>query len=285
MITKEEVLDIQKQWSDGLLKIVAKHQENQDYRTEASNFIDKLYAYDSFKVLFKPTLASDTQFRDTKESALSYFIGANFNFREDKGFALKGWESVSWENAGIQISTITGSEINKEIMQIMHRFYEQHCERWGVWGSKYLSDSFFEELANAEHKDQVVLFSAHRGNSEDPLAMSLCIKDANMLWGRYWGSKEEINSLHFEVCYYSPISWALEQGISHFDPGAGGSHKLRRGFIAQSSISLHRWYNLEMDNNIRNWLSKVNKIMLEDIESTNNQLPFECERPELSYKS
>jgi hypothetical protein len=103
MITKEEVLDIQKQWSDGLLKIVAKHQENQDYRTEASNFIDKLYAYDSFEVLFKPTLASDDQFRNTKESALSYFIGANSNFREDKGFALKGWESVRWENAGIQL--------------------------------------------------------------------------------------------------------------------------------------------------------------------------------------
>ena len=103
MITKEEVLDIQKQWSDGFLKIVTKHQENQDYTTEASNFIDKLYAYDSFEVLFKPTLASDAQFRNTKESALSYFIGANSKFIEDNGFALKGWKSVRWENAGVQL--------------------------------------------------------------------------------------------------------------------------------------------------------------------------------------
>ncbi|MAW21729.1 MAG: phosphoribosyl-AMP cyclohydrolase [Flavobacteriales bacterium] len=103
MITKEEVLDIQKQWSDGLLKIVSKHQENKDYIIEASNFIDRLYAYDSSKVLFKPTLASDIQFRKTKESALSYFIAGNSNFREDDGFALKGWESVRWENTGIQV--------------------------------------------------------------------------------------------------------------------------------------------------------------------------------------
>ena len=106
-----------------------------------------------------------------------------------------------------------------------------------------------------------------------------------MLWGRYWGSNEQIDCLHFELCYYFPISWALDNGISRFDPGAGGSHKLRRGFIAQSSISLHRWYNLQMDSNIRHWLSKVNKIMIEEIEATNNQLPFEFERPELSYKS
>lgn len=103
MITKEEVLEMQKKWSDGLLQIVIKHLKNQDYITEASNFIDKLYAYDSVKVLFKPTLAADTQFRDTKASALSYFIGSNSNFAEDKGFALKGWENIRWENAGIQL--------------------------------------------------------------------------------------------------------------------------------------------------------------------------------------
>tara|TARA_B100001758_G_scaffold243167_1_gene252554 strand:+ start:11684 stop:12145 length:462 start_codon:yes stop_codon:yes gene_type:complete len=103
MITKEEVLDIQKQWSDGLLKIVSKYHENQDYATEASNFIDNLYAYDSCEVLFKPTLASEIQFRNTKEAALSYFIAGNSNFKEDNGFALKGWESVRWENSGIQV--------------------------------------------------------------------------------------------------------------------------------------------------------------------------------------
>ncbi len=191
-------------------------------------------------------------------------------------------ERKAVKDAGINVTALTNDSINKETMQIMHKFYEEHCARWGVWGSKYLSESFFEELAKPEQKNQIVLFSAHRENPEDPLAMSLCIKHQDMLWGRYWGSKAEIDYLHFEVCYYSPISWALEQGISRFDPGAGGSHKRRRGFIAQSNTSLHRWYDKRMDSLIKPWLEKVNKMMLDEIEAANNELPFKIERPKLS---
>ncbi len=103
MITKQEVLDVQKKWSDGLLKIVAKHQNNEDYLSEASSFIDKLYAYDLGEVLFKPTLATDVQFRLNKEAALSYFVAGNPDFYEDKGFALKGWANVRWENSAIKL--------------------------------------------------------------------------------------------------------------------------------------------------------------------------------------
>lgn len=103
MITKEEVLDVQKQWSDGLLKIVAKHQNNEDFTSEASGFIDELYAYSYGEVLFKPTLATDVQFRLNKAAALSYFVAGNPGFSEDKGFALKGWTNVRWENSAIKL--------------------------------------------------------------------------------------------------------------------------------------------------------------------------------------
>ena len=103
MITREEVEAIQKKWSDGLLEIVNKHQNNQDYINCASNFIDTLYYYDFGQVLFKPTLASEIQFRNTKESALSYFVGNNDNFKEDNGFALKSWTNIRWENSGLQL--------------------------------------------------------------------------------------------------------------------------------------------------------------------------------------
>ena len=103
MITKEEVLDVQRQWSDGLLKIVEKHRNNEDFKSEASAFIDKIYAYDDGKVLFKPTLAADVQFRLNKASALSYFVAGDPNFSEDKGFALKGWNSIRWENSAIKL--------------------------------------------------------------------------------------------------------------------------------------------------------------------------------------
>ena len=105
MITKKEVLNVQKKWSEGLLKIVEKHKNNSDYHHEAINFIEDLYGYNLGDVLFKPTLASISQFRLDKESALSYFVGNNTKYPEDTGFALKGWVNIRWENAGIQIFT------------------------------------------------------------------------------------------------------------------------------------------------------------------------------------
>ena len=70
--------------------------------------------------------------------------------------------------------------------------------------------------------------------------------------------------------------------IKYFDPGAGGSHKKRRGFIAKPNASLHRWYNLPMDSLIREWLPRANKLMLDQINATNNEVPFKFEEPKLS---
>ena len=183
--------------------------------------------------------------------------------------------------AGITVTPLSGDQLDLALLQTMHRFYEQHCARWGPWGSKYLEESFFEALARL-HRDQLVLFSAHRGDSRDPVAMSMCVQDGRQLWGRYWGSHEEIDCLHFEVCYYAPIEWALANGIVSFDPGAGGSHKRRRGFVACPTASLHRWYHPRMDALIRAWLPKVNGLMLDEIEAINEELPFKTEPPALA---
>ena len=103
MITKQEVLSKQKQWSDGLLNIGKLYIEDADYKQMAANYLSELYGFHMGEVLFKPTLASVQQFRLTKESALSYFIGGNSNFNEDNGFALLGWKAVRFENIGIKI--------------------------------------------------------------------------------------------------------------------------------------------------------------------------------------
>ena len=183
--------------------------------------------------------------------------------------------------AGLTVTPLTGEQLDLALLKKMHRFYEQHCARWGPWGSKYLEEGFFEALAEL-HRDQVVLFSAHCGDPRDPVAMSMCVQDGNQLWGRYWGSEEEIDCLHFEVCYYAPIEWALQQGIDSFDPGAGGSHKRRRGFVARPHASLHRWYHPRMDGLIRAWLPKVNALMEEEIEAINAELPFKADQPTLA---
>ncbi len=184
-------------------------------------------------------------------------------------------ERKSIKKSNLIISVLTNDDIDLKMLRIMHDFYENHCARWGEWGSKYLTNQFFEQLENKSLKENIVLFNAHRGDNKKPVAMSLCLTNSEMLWGRYWGSKEEIQNLHFELCYYSPISWAIKKGIQKFDPGAGGNHKIRRGFQAIPCFSLHRWYNANMNNIIKTSLPKINKLIMEEINAINDKAPFQ----------
>jgi len=100
-ITADDVKSAQKSWGEGIVSISKVHAEKGDYKNRAAQHIKDLYAYDHGGVLFKPTLASDDQFRETFDEALSYFVGGSIG--EDKGFAIKGWKEVRWENEEILI--------------------------------------------------------------------------------------------------------------------------------------------------------------------------------------
>jgi len=91
-ISKADVLQAQKAWGDGIVAIGEVYQEDGDYAERASEHIRTLYSYGESEVLFKPTLASDDQFRETFGQALSYFVGGEV--KEDKGFAIKPWSAV-----------------------------------------------------------------------------------------------------------------------------------------------------------------------------------------------
>lgn len=100
-ITEQEVVNAQKAWGEGIVHIGKVYSDGGDYAQAAADHINKFYAYDLSLVLFKPTLASVDQFRASFDAALSYFVGGNPSYQEDKGFAIKPWTSVRWENAGI----------------------------------------------------------------------------------------------------------------------------------------------------------------------------------------
>ena len=197
----------------------------------------------------------------------AYLAGFNANQRRNVRR-----ERAAVAAAGLTVTPVVGAEIAPSLLERMHHFYAQHCARWGPWGSKYLTQSFFQ--AAAELRPDLVLFSAHRGDPADPVAMSLCVHDDEGLWGRYWGSDVDLENLHFEVCYYAPIAWAIERGIRRFDPGAGGSHKRRRGFLAEPRVSLHRWSDPRFAAILGRWLPEANGAQLEEIEAVNAELPF-----------
>lgn len=100
-ITQEQVLEAQKAWGDGIVKIAAAHQNGEDFIAAAREHINTLYAYEQSPVLFKPTLASDVQFRSNFDEALSYFVASNGTCPEDGGFAIQGWTAVRFENVDI----------------------------------------------------------------------------------------------------------------------------------------------------------------------------------------
>merc|ERR1719316_794106 len=101
MMTKELIEAAQKAWGDGIVRIAARHTSGGAFAQTATDHINTLYAYGRSPVLFKPTLAAEMQFRPTFDTALSYFVANNNASSEDKGFAIKGWTAVRFENEGI----------------------------------------------------------------------------------------------------------------------------------------------------------------------------------------
>jgi hypothetical protein len=102
-IGEQEVADIQKSWGEGIVKIGKVYVEKGDFKAAATEHINMFYNYQEGTVLFKPTLASEKQFRTDFQGALSYFVGGNESYHEDHGFAIKPWSAVRWENVGTKI--------------------------------------------------------------------------------------------------------------------------------------------------------------------------------------
>ena len=103
MIGMADVEGAQKAWGEGIVAIANAHKNDGDYVGIASNHVNTLYAYQMGPVLFKPTLAAIDQFRPTFDTALSYFVASNNACPEDRGFAIKGWTNVRFENSDIII--------------------------------------------------------------------------------------------------------------------------------------------------------------------------------------
>jgi hypothetical protein len=171
---------------------------------------------------------------------------------------------------GLNIRVLEGEDIPGQLFPKIYQFYSSTCDKF-YWGSKYLTEQFFRQLY-PDYAQRVVLVTAEQ--AQEILGLSFCIRKNDQLYGRYWGSVQEFDALHFEACYYQPIEWAIEQGIKMFDPGAGGAHKKRRGFPATPNYSLHRYYNPRMSKILRQHIDEINEAQQEEIEAINQNLPF-----------
>ncbi|MEL7315517.1 MAG: GNAT family N-acetyltransferase, partial [Cyanobacteria bacterium J06559_3] len=182
-------------------------------------------------------------------------------------------ERKSLEKAGLRLEPIASDDIQRSLCSHMYDFYSDTCDKFGWWGSKYLTRRFFEQLY-PDYRERVVFFAAYEEDRDRPVGMSFCLRKGGLLYGRYWGCQAEFNHLHFNACYYRPIEWAIDNGIQSFDPGAGGRHKKRRGFPARPNYSLHRFYAPRLQQILTSHIEEINRVEQQEIEAINADLPL-----------
>ncbi|MBC7165638.1 MAG: N-acetyltransferase [Roseovarius sp.] len=135
---------------------------------------------------------------------------------------------------GGEIVALTGDAIGPEHWQAVWEFYQDTGAR--KWGTPYLTRAFFD-LAHVRLRDDVLLILALRAGR--PVAGAMNLVGASALYGRYWGCIEDHPCLHFELCYYRAIEFAIETGLQRVEAGAQGEHKLARGYLPRPVHSLH----------------------------------------------
>ncbi|MEN8214467.1 MAG: GNAT family N-acetyltransferase [Pseudomonadota bacterium] len=136
--------------------------------------------------------------------------------------------------AGIRLRQLDGHSATPLDWRNFASFYEQtFAEKWGM---ATFNLDFFEEVAQ-RLPEQVVLVLADAGSS--CVAGALMYRSDTTLFGRHWGCSEQVDSLHFEACYYQGIEYCIRHGLQHFEPGAQGEHKIARGFLPTLTKSSH----------------------------------------------
>jgi predicted N-acyltransferase len=140
---------------------------------------------------------------------------------------------------GVRIVTLRPDEITPAIVAAMFRFYLTTVDKF-MWGRRYLNRRFFELVAD-RFRHRLAWVVAFRGDV--PIAGAFNLEKGDRLYGRYWGATAELPFLHFNVCYYHGIRYCIERGLSVFEPGAGGEHKLARGFRPTMMHSAHYVHN------------------------------------------
>ncbi|MBF0450283.1 MAG: N-acetyltransferase [Candidatus Magnetomorum sp.] len=177
-------------------------------------------------------------------------------------------------NQKIEIKTHVDENIPPVFYSKLSVFYERSMDKFGPAGNKYLTPNFFARIATHYNHRSLFISACPEGHPDDPLALAYFVHKNKMLYGRYWGTDVGIPFLHFNVCYYGGIEWAIQNKIQQFDPGAGGGHKPRRGFPATPVYSLHQFYDSRLHYLLQKNIDKINALEQQEIDLLNANLPF-----------
>jgi len=170
---------------------------------------------------------------------------------------------------GLDVMILRGSEIGPVEWDAMWAFYQDTGAR--KWGRPYLTREFFD-LVGERMGDRLLLFLACRGGM--PIAGALNFVGSDTLYGRYWGCTEEVPFLHFELCYYRAVEWAIEHGLACVQAGAQGEHKVARGYEPVITRSAHFIPNAGFRNAVAEFLEAEREGLSAEVEWLRRDLPY-----------
>ncbi|NJC08455.1 hypothetical protein GGQ62_001453 [Polymorphobacter fuscus] len=170
---------------------------------------------------------------------------------------------------GLEIVHLTGAAITEAHWDAFWRFYQDTGQR--KWGRPYLTRAFFTQVG-ATMGDRVLLMLALRDGR--PIAGALNFIGGDCLYGRYWGATEDVPFLHFELCYYQAIDWAIAHGLARVEAGAQGAHKLARGYRPVATVSAHFIPDRGFRAAVADFVAREGEMVAADIDAMDMATPF-----------
>lgn len=171
--------------------------------------------------------------------------------------------------AGIQCQWLNGSEIGAHEISQFYRYYQLTYAKRGQQG--YLTQAFFNNLVR-KMPDKVRLLVCRV--EMKIVATAWYFVDETTLYGRYWGSNDQFDLLHFEACYYQGIDYCIQHQLAVFNPGTQGEHKISRGFVPTTTYSYHQIFVEPFEQAIRRFCQDEQQYNAVYMEECERKLPF-----------
>lgn len=170
---------------------------------------------------------------------------------------------------GLAFQALRGAEIRPHHWEAMWRFYQHTGRR--KWGRPYLTRTFFNQLGESLRGRILLLLASRQG---EPIAGALNLIGEEALYGRYWGATEDVPFLHFELCYYRAMEWAIAAGLKQVQAGAQGEHKLARGYEPVITRSAHFIAHPAFRDAVERFVEEERTAVAFEAEALRADLPF-----------
>lgn len=229
------------------------------------------------------TFCTESEARAGEAMGLIHRVGTQYHW-ENRGYvgfddflaslSSRKRKAIRRERAGAadfggEILSLTGNDLRPEHWDAFWDFYQDTGSR--KWGTPYLTRAFFDIIHETMAADVLLMLALREGR---PVAGALNFIGRDALFGRYWGQSEHHPFLHFELCYYRAVDYAIEQGLAHVEAGAQGDHKLARGYLPVPTHSLHWVGDQGFRRAVEEFVAREAEAMDEDIEILTSMGPF-----------